>query len=233
MGEATSEGGVDKSGFIQDKRSRAEARARADAQSRAKLERAGKRSGYGKGIYERSKTVTQSRQELADRDLNRRATDGQVSQRNQQLPSVAGAAMRGINNFGKSRAKDIQGKIAAGGTRVYDERGRIQGVVSTANTIFGPQQVYTGSGSYNPRDTGAKIGTITGARDGTKGYQSKGPAEFGGGISDDESNVPVMRDSTGSTLSDTKMSSAAKSKAVRNMAASGTALTQRQFLKTS
>lgn len=232
MGEATSEGGVDKSGFIQDKRSRAEAKARADAQSYAKRGKS-QRTESGFGRKEMGfKTVTQSRQELADRDLGRRVTEGQVSQRNQQLPSVAGAAMRGINNFGKSRAKDIQGKIAAGGTRVYDERGRIQGVVSTTNTIFGPQQVYTGSGSYNPRDTGAKIGTITGARDGTKGYQSKGPAEFGGG-SDGESNIPVMRDSTGSTLSDTKMSSAAKSKAVRNMAASGTALAQRQFLKTN
>ncbi len=230
MGESTADGGVDKSGFIQDKRSRAEAKARADAQTYAKLGKS-QRTESGFGRKEMGfKTVTQSRQELAERDLNRRATDGQVSKRNQQLPSVAGTFMRGVNNFGKNRAKDIQDKIAAGGTRVYDERGRIQGVVHTSNTIFGPQQVYTGSGSYDPKDTGAKIGTITGARDGTKGYQSKGPAEFGGGISDDESNVPVMRDSTGSTLSSTKMSSAAKRQRVASLGAGGGGANRRKFV---
>lgn len=229
MGESTSEGGTDYSGRIQDKRSRAEARSRDLAYERSKRAKFGPRSKRGKNIdYSGSqmKTVTQSRTELADRDLDRRATDGQISQRNQD-----NLRLGAVNEFGKSRAKDIQNKIAGGGTRVYDERGRIQGVVHTSNTLFGPQQVYTGSGSYDPKKTGAKIGTLTGASNATKGYQSRGPAEFGGGISDDESNVPVMKDTTGSTLSSTKMSSAAIRQArVSSLGAGGGGANRRKFV---
>lgn len=227
MGESTSEGGTDYSGRIQDKRSRAEARSRDLAYERSKRAEFGPRSKRGKNIdYSGSqmKTVTQSRTELAERDLDRRATDGQISQRNQD-----NLRLGAVNEFGKSRAKDIQGKIAAGGTRVYDESGRIQGVVHTSNTLFGPQQVYTGSASYAPKDTGAKIGTITGARDGTKGYQT-GNRNVIGGMGESDS-VPVMKNTTGSTLSSTKMNNAAVRQArVASLGAGGGGANRRKFV---
>jgi len=232
MGEESSSGGTDYSGRIQDKRSRAEARARADAQSRAKLERRGKRAGYGKGIYARSKTVTQSRTELARRDLDRRADEGQMSERSMSNPVFGGIASY-INERGKQNAGRIRSKIDSGGTAVYDRSGRIRGVEKEQDTLFGRQKVYTGNFGYDPKMTGAKRGT---SQFGT-GYQTTVADEARGEVRragrdgpDEIVSAPVMQDTTGST---TKMSSAAKRKAVTNMAASGTALAQRQFLNRS
>mgnify|MGYP003110697304 FL=1 len=223
MGEPASDSG---SGFISDKKSRAEAKARRTKQEikNTSLVRAGPHrdvyssSSYGKGITPRTKTVEQSRFDVAERDLERRATQGQISQRN-----IDNLGLGRINEFGKSRARDIQNKIKAGGTRVYDERGRIQGVVHTSNTLFGPQQVYTGSGSYAPKDLG---------NFGKRGRQSQtiSPNEIGGG-SDGESNVPVMKNTTGSTLSSTKMNNAAiKQARVASLGAGGGGANRRKFV---
>ena len=86
MGEPAEPGGDGSknfSGKLQDKKSRAEDRARADAQSYAKLGKS-QRTESGFGRKEMGfKTSSQTKMGVADRDLERRATEGQISQRNQ------------------------------------------------------------------------------------------------------------------------------------------------------
>lgn len=94
--------------------------------------------------------------EGAFRDLAYRASEGQIPQKVQDLPSVVGMAARGLNRFGADRAKDIQAKISAGGTPVYDSVGRIQGVVSQQQLGDFRGDVYTGAAQYNPIGTGVR-----------------------------------------------------------------------------
>ena len=222
MGEPAEPGGDGSknfSGKLQDKKSRAEDRARADAQSYAKLGKS-QRTESGFGRKEMGfKTSSQTKMGVADRDLERRATEGQISQRN-----IDNLGLGQLNEYGKRQARGLQDKIASGGTRVYDESGRIQGVVHTANTIFGPQSVYSGRGSYNPQRTGAKIDPNI------KGYDSKRSNPLGG--DDDNTFYPLAppEDKTGSTLSSTKMNNAAKRQRVASLGAGGGGANRRKFV---
>tara|TARA_R100001510_G_scaffold42109_1_gene38488 strand:- start:3112 stop:3816 length:705 start_codon:yes stop_codon:yes gene_type:complete len=233
MGEESSSGGTDYSGRLQDKRSRAEARARADAQSRAKLGKRGRtESGFRrKKIGDDFKTVTESRTELARRDLDRRADEGQMSERSMNNPIFGGLA-RGINEFGKQNAGRIRSKIDAGGTAVYDRSGRIRGVEKEQDTLFGRQKVYTGNFGFDPKMTGAKIGT---SQFGT-GYQTtvadeaRGEVRRAGNDGPDEVvSTPVMSNAT--TSGDpTKLSAAARKRQLSLGAGAGGGAKTRQFL---
>ena len=165
--------------------------------------------------------------EGAYRDLSDRATKGQVSERVQNLPSVIGMAARGLNNFGKARATDIQSQISAGGTAVYDTTGRIQGVVGKESGA------YTGGGQYDPTGLGKKVSTGVGGRgivmtagdisvgqSMRSGGQNNGP--IGGGATDSPA-----KDVTGST---TQLSSAARRTSVAALGAGSGGASRRQFI---
>lgn len=169
--------------------------------------------------------------EGAYRDLSDRATKGQISERVQNLPSVIGMAARGLNQFGKSRATDIQSKLRAGGTAVYDSTGRIQGVVETKDTPFGRSEVYTGGSSYDPTGLGKKAtygvagrGIVMGASDIQASEERAGGRDSGGG------SVPTAATATNVTGSTTQLSTAAKRKSVQALGAGGASVASRQFL---
>lgn len=91
--------------------------------------------------------------EGAFNDLNKRATEGQIPQGNDEgsvtsllnpLKTTATVA----NNIGKANASNIQQKIEDGGTPVFDDIGRIQGVVHEGGLFGG--SVYTGNSDFNP-----------------------------------------------------------------------------------
>lgn len=163
----------------------------------------------------------------AYRDLDDRVNKGQISDRVQNLPSVIGAAARGLNEFGKSRAADIRSQISAGGTAVYDTTGRIQGVVGKESGS------YTGGSSYDPTGLGKSVSTGVGGRGivMTAGDISVGERMRGGG----GDGAPIggatdkpAKDVTGST---TQLSSAARSRAsVSALGGGAGGTTRRNFI---
>jgi len=170
--------------------------------------------------------------EGAYRDLASRAEKGQISERVQNLPSVIGAAARGLNEFGKSRAADIRSQISSGGTAVYDTKGRIQGVVSKKDTPFGESDVYTGGSQYDPTGLGKSISTGVGGRgivmtagDISVGERMRGGRDSGpiGGATD-----KPAKNVTGST---TQLSSAARSRSVSALGGGAGGTTRRNFIE--
>ena len=77
-------------------------------------------------------------------DLQQRAQVGQLS----KVPTALGQV---ANLVGKLNAKNIQSKIAEGGTPVTDSKGNIQGV--THDNFMG-QKVYSGNSAFNPMSKG-------------------------------------------------------------------------------
>jgi hypothetical protein len=151
--------------------------------------------------------------EGAERDLYSRSTKGQISQRVQDIP-IFGAAATALNEYGKKRASDIAAKIEAGGTRVYDTKGRIQGVVSKNALGF---DVYTGGSAYNP------IGNPSARLQQGMGYISTERGAFGGGGAIGSTSTAAT--STNVTGSTTSLSSASRRLAAQG--ASGGATTRR------
>ena len=154
--------------------------------------------------------------EGAERDLYSRSSQGQISQRVQDLPSIFGTAATALNEYGKKRASDIAAKIAAGGTRVYDTKGRIQGVVSKNELGY---DVYTGGSAYDP------IGNPSARMQQGMGYISTERGAFGGGGGETIGSTSTAATSTNVTGSTTSLSSAARRLA--SGGASGGATTRR------
>jgi len=88
-------------------------------------------------------------------DLNNRMGVGQMPGFEDKLFMPGGAVVYAANEFGKTRAQDIQNKMNNGGTPVFDSMGRIQGVVTKESSqLFGDYDSYTGASSYDPTITG-------------------------------------------------------------------------------
>lgn len=166
----------------------------------------------------------------AYRDLDDRVNKGQISERVQNLPSVIGAAAKGLNNYGKSRAADIRSQISAGGTAVYDTRGRIQGVVSK-NSLG--RDVYTGGTQYDPVGLGKKVTTGVGGRgivmsagDISVGERMRSGGDNDRPIGSGATDQPA-KDVTGST---TQLSSAARRTSVAALGSGSGGANRRQFI---
>jgi hypothetical protein len=88
-------------------------------------------------------------------DLNNRMGVGQMPGFEDKLFMPGGALVYAANEFGKTRAQDIQNKMNNGGTPVFDSIGRIQGVVTKESSpLFGDYDSYTGASNYDPTITG-------------------------------------------------------------------------------
>ena len=88
-------------------------------------------------------------------DLNNRMGVGQMPGFEDKLFMPGGALVYAANEFGKTRAQDIQQKMNNGGTPVFDSMGRIQGVVTKESSqLFGDYDSYTGASNYDPTITG-------------------------------------------------------------------------------
>ena len=168
--------------------------------ARGSMATSGSRSSTFGDSYDSSDSFTTSTQG-AERDLYSRASDGQVSQRVQDLPSVFGAAATALNEYGKKRASDIAAQIAAGGTKVYDTKGRIQGVVSKNKLGY---DVYTGGSAYDP------IGNPSARLQQGMGYISTERGAFGGGGGETIGSTSTAATSTNVTGSTTSLSSASR-----------------------
>ena len=162
--------------------------------------------------------------EGAFRDLNTRATKGQISERVMNV--LPGTSI--LNEMGKKVATSIQGRISAGGTPVYDSIGRIQGVVETKDTPFGKGDVYTGSSSYSPVGTGKKaqpgIGYVMSAADVQASERLAGGGDGGDGGISQTSTAATATNVTGST---TTLSNAARRQALQGAAGGAS---RRQFI---
>lgn len=172
--------------------------------------------------------------EGAYRDLNTRATKGQVSERVMNV--LPGTSI--VNEFGKKVATNIQDKLAAGGTPVYDTIGRIQGVVTKNALGF---DVYTGGG-VNPIDnpSGTRlqkgIGYVQNER---AAFGNYGPVGLGmktgggsGTIGGDGGDGGITSTQTASTATNVTGSTTSLSTAARRQALQGAAggASRRQFI---
>jgi len=191
----------------------------------------GSKSKATRGDDESGRFVTST--EGARRDLNTRATKGQISERVMNV--LPGTSL--LNEMGKKTATNIQSKIAAGGTPVYDTIGRIQGVVTKNALGF---DVYTGGG-VNPIDNpgGTRfqkgIGYVQNERAAFGNYgpvglgmkAGGGSGTIGGDNGDSGVSTQTASTATNVTGSTTSLSSAAK-----RLAAGGAAggATTRRFL---
>lgn len=174
--------------------------------------------------------------EGAYRDLNTRATDGQISQRVMNV--LPGTSI--LNEMGKKVATSIQDQIAAGGTPVYDTIGRIQGVVSKNALGF---DVYTGGGVdpiANPGGTRLQkgIGYVQNERAAFGNYGPVGLGMKAGGGSgtiggdNGDGGATVGTTQTAATATNVTGSTTSLSSAARRLAAGGAAggATTRRFL---
>lgn len=189
-------------------------------------------NAYSGGADESGRFVTST--EGAFRDLNTRATKGQVSQRVMNV--LPGTSI--VNEFGKKVATNIQDKIAAGGTPVYDTIGRIQGVVTKNALGF---DVYTGGGVdpiANPGGTRLQkgIGYVQNER---AAFGNYGPVGLGmktgggsGTIGGDGGDGGITSTQTSSTATNVTGSTTTLSTAARRQALQGAAggASRRQFI---
>jgi len=183
--------------------------------------------------YDSSDRFTTST-EGAFRDLNTRATKGQISERVMNV--LPGTSI--LNEMGKKVATSIQDQIKAGGTPVYDTIGRIQGVVS--KNSFG-RDVYTGGGTdpiANPSGTRLQkgIGYVQNER---AAFGNYGPVGLGmktgggsGTIGGDGGDGGISQTSTAATATNVTGSTTTLSNAARRQALQGAAggASRRQFI---
>lgn len=164
--------------------------------------------------------------EGAYRDLNTRATKGQVPDRLKY--SIVGNI---ANELGKKVAGSIRDQLMTGGTAVYDPSGRIVGAVS--KNAMG-RDVYTGGTQYDPVNTGKKaqpgIGYQMTAEDVKAGEMMRSGGDndrpIGGGATDQTADQ-TAKDVTGST---TQLSSAARRTSVAALGSGSGSASRRRFI---
>ena len=191
----------------------------------------GSKSKSSRGDDESGRFVTST--EGAYRDLNTRATKGQISERVMNV--LPGTSI--LNEMGKKVATNIQSKIAAGGTPVYDTIGRIQGVV-TKNALG--LDVYTGGGVdpiANPGGTRLQkgIGYVQNERAAFGNYgpvglgmkAGGGSGAIGGDNGDGGVSTQTASTATNVTGSTTTLSTAARRTALQGAAGGAS---RRQFI---